>query len=118
MLFSKTYFLFHAEAIHDVMKFKILKFQNLNISRTKNIFEKKKIFFLLFPKVLIFGLKKQNSKIIWNITYKKQNSKNLSDITFKKNKASHRIRFIGLRPATLLKRDSGKGVFLIILRNF
>ena len=54
-----------------------------------------------------------------------------SDVFYKK-KCSYLVKFVGrnlcqslffnkvasLRPATLLKRDSGKGIFLWILRNF
>ena len=38
-LFSKTYFLVYAYVFHGIMKFKFLKFSNLNISRTKITFD-------------------------------------------------------------------------------
>ena len=40
-LFSNMFFLFHTLTFDDVMKFSILNFEHLNISRAKRVFQVK-----------------------------------------------------------------------------
>ena len=66
-LISKIY-LFLNQVFHDVAKFKILKLENLNISRTKKALEVKQKTVFLVSRVFFFRLKKQNSKNKSDIT--------------------------------------------------
>ena len=68
-LFNKTYFMFHASAIGDVMTSEYLKSWKMIISRTKRAFEVK------FKKILV-------QKALY-FSHKKQTSKNIEDTTFK-----------------------------------
>ena len=59
------YFLAYAYVFHGIMKFKFLKFSNLNISRTKITFDIKEKTILLISKVLILELKNKIVKMYW-----------------------------------------------------
>ena len=69
-LLSKMYFLLHTSAFDDAIKSKILKFLNMNTSRTERVLKVTWKTFFLVSKVLSFTLKKQNSKNMLEIAFK------------------------------------------------